>query len=352
MIRSNALPYRFTRCENSRMSGRVKFAASFVALLLVLSILNTVDQSYASKTSTQYAVGLTKHQLKVKGNIRTFLVYVPKRTKSPKSIVLVLHGGGGRGLEVATPDAHPLSVFRKVADRERFVVVYPEGLPSNDLQKLTGWVDCRSDNLVSSGADDVAFLESLVRKLTREFRLKGSEVFMAGGSNGAQMTQAFAFHHPTLIGGIASGAGSLPLVPKDGKCSEGPTVGVPILLIHGTADSQMPYEGGCVANIGGSCNRGKVISAVATRDRWLAINGLLDVTPVEEIVELATDDGGPARRYRYDGKKPVEWWQLEGAGHANPSFQVLIPSNRLMGIQNRDIEFAEIAWAFFSRIPG
>ncbi|MFZ9429933.1 MAG: hypothetical protein ACO26F_09555, partial [Burkholderiaceae bacterium] len=36
-----------------------------------------------------------------------------------------------------------------------------------------------------------------------------------------------------------------------------------------------------------------------------------------------------------------------GAGHAVPSRSVRLPSNRLTGVQNRDVEFAEIAWAFF-----
>ena len=78
----------------------------------------------------------------------------------------------------------------------------------------------------------------------------------------------------------------------------------------------MPWGGGCVADIGGNCNRGRVISAEATRDRWLQING------------------------------------LDGAGHTTPSRTVLSPPNPVTGIQNRDIEFAEIVWAFFkARLP-
>lgn len=44
---------------------------------------------------------------------------------------------------------------------------------------------------------------------------------------------------------------------------------------------------------------------------------------------------------------PVRWWRLDGAGHTVPSRTVQIAPNRLTGKQNRDVEFAEIAWDFF-----
>jgi polyhydroxybutyrate depolymerase len=48
----------------------------------------------------------------------------------------------------------------------------------------------------------------------------------------------------------------------------------------------------------------------------------------------------------------VRWWRLDGAGHTAPSRTVLSPPNPVTGIQNRDIEFAEIVWAFFkARLP-
>lgn len=324
----------------------------FSVLSLLLFTPSSFQSSASATSKTPFPVGLTEHNLSVKGSDRTFLVYVPTKTKKPKALVLVLHGGGGIGVDVATPGAHPLSVFRTVADRERFIVVYPQGLPSNDARGLIGWVDCRGDNSISSTVNDVLFLQALVARVTKSFGLSSSKVFMAGGSNGAQMTQAFAFHYPDMIGGIASGAGSLPLNPKKGACTNGPKKGVPILLVHGTADSQMPYSGGCVADIGGMCNRGRVISAIETRDRWLKINALTGIAPTKETIDISQSDGGPANKYFYSGRFPLEWWQLEGAGHATPSRQVLVSSNRLTGIQNQDIEFAEISWAFFSRVMG
>lgn len=326
-------------------------------LLSVAACSGAADDATQSTTESGHVVAPTRFPegeslqvIDIDGVQRRFFVHVPAGVGQPRAAVFVLHGGGGEGVGVAEVGEHPLSVFRTVADRERLVVVYPEGLPANDRQGAAGWVDCRSDNRVSSGADDIDFLAALVESVGAAYGLPPSSMFMAGGSNGAQMTHAFAFAHPELLGAVATGSGSLPVEPLPGPCTNGPAQSIPILLVHGTADTQMPYAGGCVANIGGSCNRGKVVSAVATRDRWLAINGLIGVAPVETTIELAAADGGAAHRFVYAGPSPVEWWRLDGAGHTVASRTVLVEANGVTGVQNRDIEFAEVAWAFFEQL--
>lgn len=128
--------------------------------------------------------------------------------------MFVLHGGDGIGLGVAETGAHPLSVFRTVADREGFVVVYPGGLPASDGQE--GWVDCRADDRASSNADDVGFLAALIEKVRTQYSLSPTRVFMAGGSNGAMMTQAFAIARPELVAAVASSGGALAANPRPG----------------------------------------------------------------------------------------------------------------------------------------
>ncbi len=294
-----------------------------------------------------YPEGLSDQTLDLDGTVRQYRVHVPIGLTSPRAVVFVLHGGGGEGLGVAELGEHPLSVFRTVADREGFVVVYPGGLPANDSTRRVGWVDCRADNTVSSGADDVGFLAALVTRVRDEYGLTSAEMFMTGGSNGAQMTHAFAFVHADLVGAVATGSGSLPETPLPGPCTAGPSRPLPILILHGTGDTQMPWDGGCVANVGGACNRGRVISAEATRERWLQINGLAGVMPAQSVIEVSTDDAGPANRWDYAGATPVQWWRLDGAGHTTPSQTVLTGSNPVTGTQSRDIEFAEVVWAFF-----
>jgi poly(3-hydroxybutyrate) depolymerase len=70
------------------------------------------------------------------------------------------------------------------------------------------------------------------------------------------------------------------------------------------------------------------------------------------VLDGSKTDAGPANRFDYAGTIPLQWWRLDGAGHTVPSQTVLVSPNPLTGIQNRDIEFAEVAWAFFApRLP-
>jgi hypothetical protein len=96
-----------------------------------------------------------------------------------------------------------------------------------------------------------------------------------------------------------------------------------------------------------------MISAKATRDRWLQMNGLTGVNPTQTVLDGNQSDAGPANRYDYAGTTPMQWWRLDGAGHTVPSQTVLVNPSSSSGIQNRDIEFAEVVWAFFkARLPG
>lgn len=321
----------------------------------VLTATNASGSATASTTVAvqppPYPVGLVSGTLDVGGVTREFRIYTPSGlTGAPKALVLVLHGGGGMGLNIANPGAHPLSVFRDVADREGFIVVYPGGLPASDGSPA--WNDCRSDNLVASGADDLGFLNALIERLRGQYGLPASRIFMSGGSNGAQMTLSYALAGAGNVAAIATSSGNLPLNPETGACSSPPSRRLPVLMVHGTADPAMPYAGGCVANVGGGCARGRVIGAEATRDAWLSANGLSGVAPVQTVVDTNASDPGPANRFVYSGAFPVEWWRMDGAGHTVASRTVLVAATPETGAQNRDVEFAEIAWSFFkARLP-
>lgn len=285
-----------------------------------------------------YPAGLSAATIRVDGVERSFLVHMPP-TGRPRALVLVLHGGGGSGLNAATQSAQ--SVFRTVADRAGFAAVYPSAIDGN-------WNDCRSDApAVEEQARDTAFLDALIARLQSELGLGAGAVFMTGHSNGALMTFRYAFERADRIAGIATSAGQLPERPEAGLCTSGPQRAVPALMTMATGDTVlMPYPGGCVADAP-LCVRGRVISAVATRDRFLAINALAGVTPVIRTVDRDTSDGGPAVEHVYAGTAPVIWWRLDGGGHKVPSLSVRQDADTAP--QNRDIEFAEEAWAFFDQ---
>lgn len=319
-----------------------------VGLILLLTIfLLACKEDSILKPADQipYREGLTTNGLTVNGVSRKYLVYRPAGISSVRAVVTVLHGGGGLGLEVAELGVHPLSVFRTVADKKKFLVIYPEGSP--DIQGNYGWNDCRSDDISGSKGDDLTFLKQLNSKLSSELKIGPALHFLTGTSNGALMTFTYAFHFPETLKAIAVSSGNLPQFPESGSCSEGSSLPIPILLTHGTSDPAMPFNGGCVVNLGGACNRGKVVSQSETLNYWLTRNKLTKVTPTITQINLNDNDAGKVEKLVYSGDKKLIYYILRDAGHAVASKTVFLNSSTASGIQNRDIEFAEEVWSFF-----
>lgn len=317
----------------------------FVALFTCMAFGNKEIIASSFHKYIPYPEGLSTNYISVNSVARKYLVYRPAGIENVRAVVFALHGGGGKGLGVADLGNHPLSVFRQVADSAKFLVVYPEG--SKDKLGNPGWNDCRGDDVSGSQGDDLLFLFQLNARLTQELGLKAKSIFMTGGSNGAIMTFSYATLYPNTLGGIAVGSGNLPLNPEKGACSAGSTVPIPILLTHGTKDPAMPAEGGCVANVGGACKRGQVMSQKSTLDYWLQRNNLEKAIPQITTLDLDVNDAGNLEKIVYSGTTPVVYFKLHGAGHPAPSRTVFIPTTRIQGGQNHDIEFAVEVWRFF-----
>lgn len=323
-------------------------------LFILLLVIQQMNMSCSKKDNSSptppgisfpYPEGLSTQTIQVSNQSRKFLVYRPSGLTKPLAVVMVLHGGGGAGLDVAQPGVHPLSVFRNVADTARILVVYPEG--STDSQGNPGWNDCRNDDQAGAQGDDLSFLQQLMARLTQEMGLTAKNMYLTGTSNGALMTFSYAFNFPSTIKAIAVSSGNLPLNPAPGACSNGSSIPLPILLTHGTLDPAMPADGGCVANLGGACNRGRVVSQSTTLNYWLQRNNLTNVTPIVTTFNVNANDAGNVEKRVFNGTYPLVYYVLNDAGHAVPSLSVFSATSAASGVQNRDIEYATEVWKFF-----
>jgi polyhydroxybutyrate depolymerase len=109
-------------------------------------------------------------------------------------------------------------------------------------------------------ADDVAFISRLIDRLTTDLPIDKSRIFIAGVSGGAFMAYRLACELADRIAGMASVAGAM-LVDS---CH--PTRPVSILEMHGTDDSNVPYDGGAVFNGAASPSVDAVMQSWATLD--------------------------------------------------------------------------------------
>ena len=67
----------------------------------------------------------------VNGKIRTYLLYVPNNVKASAPLVISLHGAGG----TVTTTSHDPD-FNAIADRDGFIVAYPQGLSAGPPDRL------------------------------------------------------------------------------------------------------------------------------------------------------------------------------------------------------------------------
>ena len=154
-------------------------------------------------------------------------------TKRP--VVIALHGGTGSASIMRAS-----SRFDAVAKANNFMVVYAEGTSFGNNRHAwnTGFLARRQ----VQDADDIAYFDTLIDKLIVEHAADPSRIYMTGGSNGGMMTFVYSVARPERLAGIA------PVVASMFTFEKKPAVPLPILIIHGAKDEEVPIEGGMSRN--------------------------------------------------------------------------------------------------------
>lgn len=239
-----------------------KGAASIAILLAVL--LHAGSSSAQSRdTSTQrLAAGNHEFALRHGGRVRTYIVHVPKRTLEQPPVILAFHGGGGNAAGF-----QEYAELHAIAEREGFIVVYPNGtgpLPRRLLTWNAGDGCC--GHAMTRKVNDVGFATTVLNDLEGRTPIDRGRVYATGHSNGAIMAHRMAAERPELIAAIAPFAGSLDLK------NFAPRRGVPVLQIHSVDDPRALYNGGLGPPFPGTNNRVLHQSVQAGLDRWIAVN--------------------------------------------------------------------------------
>ena len=156
------------------------------------------------------------------GQTRQYLLHVPAAYKpeTPAPLVLVFHGAG-IGAERFVSYSH----FSTVADRDGFLVVYPQGRGEKPV-----WDP-------SPGSQDVQFVRDLLDSLQRRCEIDANRIYATGHSNGGGMVHRLGCELADRIAAIGPVSGAY----SSGGCR--PSRPVPVFAIHGTADPVVPYEG-------------------------------------------------------------------------------------------------------------
>lgn len=148
-------------------------------------------------------------------------------------LILALHGGGGDPDQFAKA-----SGFARAATRAGFAVAFPAGSGRRGERLLT-WNGGYCCGYASRrGVDDAGFLKLVIEDASSRFGVDGSRVYLTGMSNGSIMSETFAAKNPGMVRAVAGVSGTMDTsrTRVQGK--------IPALIIHGTADTMVPYDGG------------------------------------------------------------------------------------------------------------
>jgi polyhydroxybutyrate depolymerase len=161
-------------------------------------------------------------------------VAIPKDYDSNTTypLLMVLHGAGADG----QTQAGYFQLFPLV-DEKQFVMVYPNGeLSDADRRLWNGAGCCTSDDSV----DDVGYLSDLIEEAKQTYNVDPKRVYLMGHSNGGFMSFRLGCEASRLFTAMMSLAGGTYWDPAD--CKPG-TPPVSVLVVHGTADDTIPYDG-------------------------------------------------------------------------------------------------------------
>jgi len=271
------------------------------------------------------------------GNVeRSYHLYVPTDAPGRVPLVMVFHGGLGDGLKVARQTR-----FHALGATRGFAVVYPDSVEH--------WGDGRSET--SRYAEgDIAFVRALAERLVRDGKVDPRRVFATGASNGGMFTLRLACEANDLFAGFAAVIASFP-ADYVGRCN--PARPVPVMLINGTDDRLIKWEGGEIPSGRERGVGGRVIPVRETVAFWRQHNGCASRPETEALPDHEPADGTVVELERYhDCRAPGEviLMRIVGGGHTWPDSALEPPAivSRIMGNVSRDVNGAEIVWHFFA----
>lgn len=148
---------------------------------------------------------------KVGGTSRSFVVHVPAGASKPPVVFFVHgYGGSGGGFENDTK-------ADKVADREKFIAVYPSAVGGSWSMYDT---------------TDYPFLLSIVDTVDARYKIDRKRVYCAGFSQGGFISFGLGYKHPETFAAVAPVSGHIPSFSTTAPLKRP----VPMFLTFGTND--------------------------------------------------------------------------------------------------------------------
>ncbi len=261
------------------------------------------------------------------GEKRRYIVYTPPSYGTHHdrkyAVVLNFHGGG-----MTMAEQMLYSRMNDAADTHDFIVVYPQGLRQD-------W-NVGFETSYRDGNDDVGFTEALLDQLEQDFRVDRGRIYATGLSRGGFFTHRLAAELSHRVAAIAAVGAPLPVPVEELQMPRGPALPVGVMLVHGTADRVVMYDG----------KEGGYLSASASHAYWSRRNGLAGAAESTRRIDRDPGDSTTVTILESgDGRHAAALVTIHGGGHtwagAAP-FNIGLP----LGRTSREIDLNAIVWRF------
>jgi polyhydroxybutyrate depolymerase len=345
-------------CRGGVLSGFILLvvyaaAAGFVAFtwrsrwahpveLGVLCLILPIQACSPQRRGEQLGLTSGNHEFTIRhgGRRRSYIVHVPPgATSTPLPVVVAFHGGGGNAAGFQR-----YAELDRVADRERFLVVYPNGTGVWRDRLLT-WNagDGCCGFALTNAINDVGFASTVISDLEGRIGIDRQRVYATGHSNGAIFAHRLAAERSGIFAAVVAVAGALDLK------SFVPTRSVPVMQIHSVHDRRALYTGGLGPPFPGTNIRVQHQSVEEGLNRWISANAC---SPRADTAAVKSDFGQTATLLVWRGCRDgaeVAHWKLTGSGHGWPGESPPPGGEAISGPQTRLIRAADEVWAFVSR---
>lgn len=261
--------------------------------------------------------------LKVDGYFRSFHFRKPAFVSKGASLVFVLHGSGGNGLELMKQTSNLL----KTTSEEKVIFVFADGYKHY-------WNECRKAASSLANKLDInegKFFGAMISYFKKNYGINESQVFAVGTSGGGHMAYKLGLTEPKKFRAIAAIIANLP--DEDNMdCTEAKQP-LPVLIVNGTADPLNKYEGGMMQ--AGNFIMGNVRSTDRTFRYWANLAGYHAEPMMTRLDDTDPSDGKTIERYTYKekGRPEVTLLKVINGKHDYPN----------------DIDVHIEAWTFFKR---
>lgn len=175
--------------------------------ILVQILIMTMSACLFAQTKT----------MKIAGVNRTYIVRAPSGLSNPPLLINI------HGFDMSASSQQSYTKMDAIADREKFIVVYPDALPNSSNKK--SWD--------LSGPNDFAFILAIIDTINNQYKVDKKRIYACGFSQGGFMSFQLACRYSDIFAAIAPTSGTV-----SGTCNlKRP---VPMRLTFGTNE----FDGG------------------------------------------------------------------------------------------------------------